>query len=85
MEITFSISTSLHDSHATATFRFRFPPPKTIFTVGTREQGRQTLAATGNSVRHQIINQNWAGEQRIAQGRRDKDRKEGRKTAKKAR
>lgn len=76
VEITFSISTLLHDWHATATFKIRFSPPKTLFTVGMRKKGWQTLAATGNTVKHDIINQNCTGEQCITQGRKDK-KKEG--------
>lgn len=51
---------------------------KTIFTVGMREWGWQTLAATGDTVRHEIINQHCTGERCAAQGRKDKERKKER-------
>lgn len=48
---------------------------QTILTDGIKKWGEQTLEATGNTVRHEIINQNCTGEQCTPLGRKKKKKK----------
>lgn len=79
MEVTFSFSTLLHDWQATTT-RTRFSLLETILADGKKKWGGQTLEATGNTVRHEIINQKLYRRAMYSSGEKKKKRKKKGKT-----
>lgn len=80
MEVTFSFSTLLHDEQATTTSRTRFSLLETILTDGIKKWGGQTLEATGNTVRNEIINQKLYRRAIYSSGREKRKKKKRKDT-----